>query len=244
MMIKRMLQRSDLLNFAGLSSLFTKSDSNQETSADVELHMIDNEQFRPLASSSTNYSAQDIFRPNNSHNAASFIGQLIQNGGPNGNGSQRSAISPICGEVTLPSLQSPKNAVAPSDIVFNRPPATNSMSTGEFFTGIQSLHVKSNTSPHNEICNGSHSNCELRSTKKNTENLDDTKPKESIAASASERNNKELNFIDEETTFMGPSTSKIPPSLTTCLIDSMVRSCSVGELKSYYFYFITSFLVG
>lgn len=130
----------------------------------------------------------------------------------------------------IPSLQSPKNAVAPSDIVFNRPPAANQISTGEFFTGVQSLHVKSNTSLHNDMCNGAHPNCDIKSVKKSVENsLTDDKRRESGTSVVSERSNRELKFIDEETMLMGPSTSKIPPPLTTCLIDSMVRSCSVGK---------------
>lgn len=36
---------------------------------------------------------------------------------------QKHAISPICCEVSVPALQSPKNAVAPSDIIFDRPSA-------------------------------------------------------------------------------------------------------------------------
>lgn len=41
--------------------------------------------------------------------------------------------------------------------------------------------------------------------------------------------NEGLKFIDEENSSVGPSTSKKPPPPTTCLIDSMVRSCSVGK---------------
>lgn len=86
----------------GLSSLFTKSDPNDATISEVERHeTVGNEQFRPEASSSTNYSAQENLRPNSSQNATNFISQFIQNGGPNGNASQRSAISPIYGEVCV-----------------------------------------------------------------------------------------------------------------------------------------------
>lgn len=138
-------------------------------------------------------------------------------------------------QVALPSLQSPKNAVAPSDIVFNRPPAAYPISTGEFFTGVQSLHVKANTSPHSEICSVSNQTCEMKCRKKSVESsvLDDRK-KESVVCNtnnSNDRNGKDIKFIDHETALTGPSTSKIPPPLTTFLIDSMVRSCSVGMLK-------------
>lgn len=86
----------------GLSSLFAKSGTKEETISEVELHdtaAVSTEQFRPQASSSTNNSAQEMFRPNNSQSTTSFISQFIQNGGQSGNASQRSAISPIYGEV-------------------------------------------------------------------------------------------------------------------------------------------------
>lgn len=130
-------------------------------------------------------------------------------------------------QVAVPSLQSPMNAVAPSDIVFNRPPAANSMSTAEYFTGIQSLHVKTNSSIYNE--------CYTNKSERKVIDIatSDEKRRESEITSISERNNKELKVIEEVNTLMGPSTSKIPSPLTTCLVDSMVRSCSVGMYLLY-----------
>lgn len=125
-------------------------------------------------------------------------------------------------QVAVPSLQSPMNAVAPSDIVFNRPPAANSISTAEYFTGIQSLHVKTNSSIHNDCYNN-------KSEKKLLETaIGEEKQREIAIPCVGERNNKEVKIIEEISTSMGPSTSKILPPLTTCLVDSMVRSCSVG----------------
>lgn len=60
----------------------------------------------------------------------------------------RHAISPLCCEGSVPTLQSPKNAVAPSDIIFDRPPAQTLMSYhssgSDFSQNIQ--QVKSNIS--------------------------------------------------------------------------------------------------
>lgn len=142
-------------------------------------------------------------------------------------------------QVALPSLQSPKNAVAPSDIVFNRP-AANPISTGEFFTGVQSLHVKNNSSVLSECSNTSHSNCDVKVDKKTLESsVSEEKRKVTGVVSVNDPINKELRLIDELSTSMGPSTSKIPQSLTTCLVDSMVRSCSVGEwINSKIYYYI------
>nr|XP_015839629.1 PREDICTED: tubby-related protein 4 [Tribolium castaneum] len=71
--------------------------------------------IRPQTSTNLN------LRPSNSTQSTSFVGQFNRNGAPNG--AQRHAISPLCCEGSVPALQSPKNAVAPSDIIFDRPPA-------------------------------------------------------------------------------------------------------------------------
>lgn len=81
---------------------------------------------------------QNLSRPNNSQSATSFIGPLSEQlhwffffwesyfhtilGKPGGQ-NQKHAISPICCEVSVPALQSPKNAVAPTDTIFDRPSA-------------------------------------------------------------------------------------------------------------------------
>lgn len=65
----------------------------------------------------------DTVRPkaSGSSQSTSFVGGAAR-GGSQG-GSQRHAVSPLCCEGSVPALQSPKNAVAPSDIIFDRPPA-------------------------------------------------------------------------------------------------------------------------
>lgn len=60
-------------------------------------------------------------RPNRP--STSFAGGQFQRGGSPSGGPQRHAISPLCCEGSVPALQSPKNAVAPCDIIFDRPPA-------------------------------------------------------------------------------------------------------------------------
>ncbi|KAK4881757.1 hypothetical protein RN001_005076 [Aquatica leii] len=62
-------------------------------------------------------------------------------------GNQRHAISPLCCEGSVPALQSPKNAVAPSDIIFDRPPAQTllSYSTANYTNTSNNVQqVKSN----------------------------------------------------------------------------------------------------
>ncbi|KAI4457889.1 tubby-related [Holotrichia oblita] len=59
--------------------------------------------------------------------SSAFVSQYNRTGSCSG-GSQRHAISPLYCEGAVPALQSPKNAVAPSDIIFDRPPAQTLLS--------------------------------------------------------------------------------------------------------------------
>lgn len=56
-----------------------------------------------------------------SQSSTTIIGQTYSRN-PTSNGQNRHAVSPLCCEGSVPALQSPKNAVAPSDIIFDRPP--------------------------------------------------------------------------------------------------------------------------
>lgn len=73
--------------------------------------------------------------------STSFVGSVSRNSSLNST-SQRHAISPLCCEVSVPALQSPKNAVAPSDIIFDRPPAQTliSYSTNDYLNSPANLH--------------------------------------------------------------------------------------------------------
>lgn len=126
--------------------------------------------------------------------------------------------------------------MAPSDIIFDRPPASTiiSYSTSEYFNGNNTLQVKSNLvepSAKNNISVTFNLNNEQQKpiiiTKIQEDSTTDSKKSK---AAINESLNRELRFIDEENSGSGPSTSRKPPPPTTCLIDSMVRSCSVGKI--------------
>ncbi|XP_018578062.1 tubby-related protein 4 [Anoplophora glabripennis] len=219
------------------SSLLAKPESYDEKCCYVEVNEVvslsNNDQIRPQASSSTSNGALLSLRPTSTQ-STSFIGQFMQNGAQNG-GSQRHAISPICCEVSVPALQSPKNAVAPSDIIFDRPPASTiiSYSASEYFNGSNALQVKSSlveqTAKNISVTFGlngeQHKPIVIKKIQEDSP-VDSKKAKQAVNESL----NRELKFIDEENSGTGPSTSRRPPPPTTCLIDSMVRSCSVGFL--------------
>lgn len=89
---------------------------------------------------------QSAGRATNSIQSTSFMGQYNRTNS-NNSGNQRHAISPLCCEGSVPALQSPKNAVAPSDIIFDRPPAQTllSYSTADYTSTSNNVQqVKSN----------------------------------------------------------------------------------------------------
>ncbi|XP_063906897.1 tubby-related protein 4 isoform X2 [Zophobas morio] len=145
-------------------------------------------------------------RNGNSTQSTSFVGQFNRNG--NGtNGNQRHAISPLCCEGSVPALQSPKNAVAPSDIIFDRPPAQTLITySSDYSNNVQQMKNSFNEHHQKAVI-----------VKKAEE------PKE--------KKGKDMTYIDEEhvEALPGPSTP-VRPSTALCLADSMVRSCSVGYL--------------
>ncbi|XP_068911688.1 tubby-related protein 4 isoform X1 [Tenebrio molitor] len=158
--------------------------------------------LRPQTSNGSN------LRPGNSTQSTSFVGQYRN--GTTGSGSQRHAISPLCCEGSVPALQSPKNAVAPSDIIFDRPPAQTliTYSTSDYSTNVQQMKSTFINEHHQKAV------------------IVKNEPKAEKKA-----NDKEMSYIDEDhqDALPGPSTL-IRPSTTLCLADSMVRSCSVGYL--------------
>lgn len=155
----------------------------------------------------------------------------------NSGGQSRHAISPLCCEGSVPTLQSPKNAVGPSDFIFERPPATQtslmnfSGGNSDYVSNIVQVksvmmgeQLKTNAQINPVPTNGDHS-----STKMAKEKLNQRK--------------KDIQFIDDETPSTSnasaqmeqPSIHRTPTVVSispVCATDSMTRSCSVGFLDS------------
>lgn len=92
------------------------------------------------------------FKSGSGTQSTSFVGSLSRNSSLNSS-NQRHAISPLCCDVSVPALQSPKNAVAPSDIIFDRPPAQTliSYSTNDYLNSPASFHqMKTMSSEQNK----------------------------------------------------------------------------------------------
>ncbi|XP_055849597.1 tubby-related protein 4 isoform X3 [Episyrphus balteatus] len=212
----------------------------------------------PSGTSSTNNSSKHI-RPKHIDTSSfgnviaggragtSFSGFKTQNNRSSSNSScqSRHAISPLCCEGSVPTLQSPKNAVAPSDIIFERPPASGQTtmmsysSNNDYSNNV--AHVKNALMPEMTRSPNSHVNPVPLNLNLNLERIDARIRERSVACSKK----KDLLFIDEDS--QSPVAPSAPSSMATELRmkrtptvisiapelpDSITRSCSVGYLDS------------
>lgn len=152
------------------------------------------------------------------------------------NNQSRVAISPLYCEQSVPTLQSPKNAVAPSDIIFERPPAgqTTLMSYSSSADYSNSVVQVKNALISDHARQNSHVNPVPLNLNLNLERIIDSRAKGAIKK-------KDIQYIDDEPT---PSTSSQvmetpPPSMnrtqtvvSICPLfpEIITRSCSVGYL--------------
>lgn len=164
------------------------------------------------------------------------------------NNQSRVAISPLYCEQSVPTLQSPKNAVAPSDIIFERPPAgqTTLMSYSSSADYSNNVVQVKNALINDHARQNSHVNPVPLNLNLNLERIIDGKSKGAIKK-------KDMKYIDEEPT---PSTSsqvmilnsqpEIIAASSNCgmnrtqtvvsicpsVPDIITRSCSVGYLDN------------
>ncbi|XP_038119970.1 tubby-related protein 4 isoform X3 [Culex quinquefasciatus] len=136
----------------------------------------------------------------------------------------RVAISPLYCEGSVPTLQSPKNAVAPSDIIFDRPPAAGQTtlmsysSNTDYVNNVVQVKNALMSSDHNRVNNQSHVNPVPLNLNLNLERIEakaSTSRDSSHSGASSSRQGtpkkQNLKYIDEET----PSTSATPVVLET-----------------------------
>lgn len=147
----------------------------------------------------------------------------------NSGGQSRHAISPLCCEGSVPTLQSPKNAVLPSDFIFERPPVSSG--NGDYVSNI--VQVKT-------VSLGDQSKTNVQINPMPT-NVDHSSSK--MAKEKSNQRKKDIQFIDDETPSTSNASAQIEqPSIhrtatavsisPVCATDAMTRSCSVGFLDS------------
>ncbi|XP_023176888.2 tubby-related protein 4 isoform X1 [Drosophila hydei] len=164
----------------------------------------------------------------------------------------RHAISPLYCDGSVPTLQSPKNAVAPSDIIFERPavPAAGQTtlmsysSNADYANNV--VQVKNALMSESMRTANSHVNPVPLNLNLNLERMD------ARAVKCSTTKRRDMLYIDEETQSPTPTTTantstaaaaaaaastsmKRTPtvvSIAPALPDSITRSCSVGYLDS------------
>lgn len=167
----------------------------------------------------------------------------------------RHAISPLYCDGSVPTLQSPKNAVAPSDIIFERPavPAAGQTtlmsysSNADYANNV--VQVKNALMSEAVRSANSHVNPVPLNLNLNLERMD-ARAVKCAAPTSSTTKRRDMLYIDEETQSPTPTTStngttnasmvtsssmKRTPtvvSIAPALPDSITRSCSVGYLDS------------
>jgi len=185
--------------------------------------------------------ASETLRPNsitsNVRPGPSYT-SLVSRPSSSSSGQSRHAISPLCCEGSVPTLQSPKNAVAPSDIIFDRPPAggqTTLMSYSSNTDYSNNVVQVKNALISDQPRTNSHVNPVPLNLNLNLERVE-TK----VAKEKSVHKKKEIKYIDEETPTTAspviemkmqrtPTVASIAPAAVG---DSITRSCSVGYLDS------------
>ncbi|KXJ80130.1 hypothetical protein RP20_CCG026453 [Aedes albopictus] len=132
----------------------------------------------------------------------------------------RVAISPLYCEGSVPTLQSPKNAVAPSDIIFDRPPAGQTTlmsysSNTDYVNNVVQVKNALMSSDHSRTNNQSHVNpvplnlnlnLERIEAKANNSSSRDSSHSTGSGSKHGTPKKQNLKYIDEET----PSTSATP----------------------------------
>ncbi|XP_018322268.1 tubby-related protein 4 [Agrilus planipennis] len=185
--------------------------------------------------------------------STSFMGQYGRSGSSNPPG-QRHAVSPLCCEGSVPALQSPKNAVAPSDIIFDRPPAQTMITfsnTDYSFNTTNVQNIKADIIHSERARSGLHLNLTVNNSDqrklfylKKEQTGDDTGPDCAENDTNSKGPQKQLDQKDLSVHFrknslkndeklnddIHPNTSSRSIAASVALSEAMVRSCSVGYL--------------
>lgn len=142
-----------------------------------------------------------------------------------GQSSSRHAISPLCNDGSVPTLQSPKNAVAPNDIIFDRPPPSG-------------LHSLSGSGAGTGSGDSAATNVMVVKSHHST-----APPAAAATSSTSTRKRGDLQYIDEDAgaTASGSTLTAAAvvepmmhrtPTIISIAPTAIVRSCSVGYLDT------------
>lgn len=233
-------EKKNLLGPLAKAEIYEDDGSPSEQNTDTN----QSQQSKPIRPKHIETSITSSCRPGPSY--SSFVAQYSRSSS-NGSGQSRHAISPLCCEGSVPTLQSPKNAVGPSDTIFERPPAVQTAAIISYpnnndYTNsivhtkasITNEQTKSNAQtiqqPNQYLANGG----SAATSKENGKN--------GRTNDRSQSKKKDLQYIDEDvsTPTGAPSSSNetnmhrtaTVVSISPACNMSMTRSCSVGYLDS------------
>uniref|UniRef100_A0A1A9Z234 SOCS box domain-containing protein n=1 Tax=Glossina pallidipes TaxID=7398 RepID=A0A1A9Z234_GLOPL len=170
-------------------------------------------------------------------------------------GPARHAISPLFNDSSVPTLQSPKNAVAPTDIIFERPAVTAAGQTTLMSYSSNSDYANNMVQVKNALMSesvrstNSHVNPVPLNLNLNLERMDASKMKIALPSTSKKR---DILYIDEDTQSPGQAQGtaaivtpiqqievelamKRTPtvvSIAPVTVDAITRSCSVGYLDT------------
>ncbi|XP_062126840.1 tubby-related protein 4 isoform X2 [Drosophila sulfurigaster albostrigata] len=228
------------------------ANANGSTSTTVLLHQAP----ASCSSSSGPSCSKNITRPK----TISSFKNSYSRSSSNSSCQSRHAISPLYCDGSVPTLQSPKNAVAPSDIIFERPavPAAGQTtlmsysSNADYANNV--VQVKNALMSEPVRSANSHVNPVPLNLNLNLERMDARAVKcAAPSTSSTTTKRRDMLYIDEETQSPTPTTSnsnsnstatstattsssmKRTPtvvSIAPAVPDSITRSCSVGYLDS------------
>ncbi|KAL9892968.1 WD40 superfamily protein Tusp [Glossina fuscipes fuscipes] len=170
-------------------------------------------------------------------------------------GPARHAISPLFNDSSVPTLQSPKNAVAPTDIIFERPAVTAAGQTTLMSYSSNSDYANNMVQVKNALMSesvrstNSHVNPVPLNLNLNLERMDASKMKIALPSTSKKR---DILYIDEDTQSPGQvqgTAAIVTPiqqievelamkrtptivSIAPVTADAITRSCSVGYLDT------------
>lgn len=176
-------------------------------------------QSKPIRPKHIETSITSSCRPGPSY--SSFVAQYSRSSS-NGSSQSRHAISPLCCEGSVPTLQSPKNAVGPSDTIFERPPAVQTASiigypnSNDYASSI--VHTKASISSEQSKSNAQQiQQNQHHSTIANGTTSRDYGKNGRISSDRMHIKKKDLQYIDDDATATVTATTPTPIPLSTQL---------------------------
>lgn len=139
--VKACAEKKNMLGPLAKAEMYEDDGILSEANAEIQ----SSPQSKPIRPKHIETSITSSCRPGPSYSS------FVHRSSSNGSSQSRHAISPLCCEGSVPTLQSPKNAVGPSDTIFERPPAVQTTAIINYpnsndYTASSIVYTKNSTS--------------------------------------------------------------------------------------------------